>query len=105
MTEVLLGKQELAQLFSVIIPKVKNAIVMENISEEEIEPYKPKKLEVKVYLDFDENDFLIAEVKFVYDENEFNPLNEKLKIDFPRNMIQETKALKIKVVFNDGLIG
>ena len=95
MTEVLLGKEELAQLFSVIIPKVKNAIVMENIAEEEIEPYKPKKLEVKVYLDFDENDFLVAEVKFVYDANEFNPLNEKLKIDFPRNMIQETKALNI----------
>lgn len=95
MTEVLLGKEELTQLFSIIIPKVKNAIVMENISEEEIEQYKPKELEVKVYLDFDENDFLIAELRFVYDENEFNPLNEKLKLDFPRNMIKETKALNV----------
>lgn len=95
MTEVLLGKEELAPLFSVIIPKVKNAIVMENISEEEMEQYKPKKLEVKVYLDFDENEFLIAEVRFAYDGNEFNPLNEKLKLNFPRNMIQETKVLNV----------
>lgn len=95
MTEVLLGKEELTQLFSIVMPKVKNAIVMENISEEEIKQYKPKELEVKVYLDFDENDFLVAEVRFVYDENEFNPLNEKLKLDFPRNMIQETKALNV----------
>ena len=95
MTEVLLGKEELTQLFSIIIPRVRNAIVMENITEEEMEPYRPKELEVKVYLDFDKNDFLIAEVKFVYEENEFNPLDETLKLNFPRNMIQETKALNI----------
>lgn len=95
MTEVLLGKEELTQLFSIIIPKVKNAIVMENIPEEEIEQYKPKELQVKIYLDFDKNDFLVAEVKFIYDNNEFNPLDEKLKLDFPRNMIQEIKALNV----------
>ena len=95
MTEVLLGKNELTSLFSIIMPKVKNAIVIENMTEEEIEQYKPKELEVKLYLDFDKNDFMTAEVKFVYGENEFNPLDEKLKIDFPRNMIKETKALNV----------
>ena len=95
MTEVMLGKSELSQLFSVIIPKVKNAIKLENISEEEIEQYKPKTLITKVYLDFDENDYLIADVKFCYDNKEFNPLDEKQKIDIPRNMIKETKALNI----------
>ena len=95
MTEVLLGKDELIQLFSIVIPKVKNAIVIENMTEEEIEQYKPKELSIKVFLDFDKNDFLTAEVKFVYEENEFNPLNEKLKLDFPRNRIQETRALNI----------
>lgn len=95
MTEILLGKEELTQLFSIIIPRVRNAIVIENIPKEEIEPYQPKELKVKVYLDFDKNDYLIAEVKFVYEENEFNPLDEKLKSNFPRNMIQETKALNV----------
>lgn len=95
MTEVLLGKKQLTDLFSVIIPKVKEAIIFENMTQEEIEPYKPKELLVKVFLDFDKNDFLTAEVKFVYEENEFNPLNEKIKLDFPRNKIEETKALNI----------
>lgn len=95
MTEVLLGKEELTQLFSIIIPKVKEAIIIENMTEEEMKKYKPKELQVKVYLDFDNNDFLTAQVKFVYGENEFNPLDEKLKLDFPRNIIQETKTLNV----------
>ena len=95
MTEVLLGKEQLSQLFSVILPKVKNAINIENISEEEIEKYQPKELEVEVYLDFDENDYLVAEVKFHYGDKEFNPLDEKQKLNFPRNIVQETKALNV----------
>ena len=95
MTEVLLGKKELSQLFSVIIPKVKNAIKLENITEEEIEKYRPQALITKVYLDFDSHDYLVAEVTFCYGNKEFNPLDEKQKIEIPRNMIKETKALNI----------
>ena len=95
MTEVKLGERQLSQLFSVIIPKVKGAIVFENMTEEEIEKYKPQELEVKVYFDYDKDDHLVADVRFVYGENEFNPLNEKIKPKFPRNMIQEAKALNI----------
>ena len=94
-TEAVLGKEELSQLFSIVIPKVKNAIVMDGISEEEIENYKPKELEVKVFLDFDKNDYLVADIKFVYAKNEFNPLDAKFKADFPRNIIKETKALNV----------
>ncbi len=94
-TEVKLGKDELSQLFSIIVPKVKDAITLENISEEELEPYRPKELMVKVFLDFDKNDYLIADVKFCYEEKEFNPLDEKQEIDFPRNKIEETKVLNI----------
>ena len=95
MTEISLGKEELTQLFSIIIPKVKAAIKMENMSEKEIEQYKPKELNVKVYLDFDEQDYLVADVLFGYDDNEFNPLDEKVKLNFPRNLIQESKALNL----------
>ena len=95
MTEVGLGKEELSQLFSIIIPKVKNAINLDDIPEEEIEKYKPQTLITKVYLDFDNNDYLIAEVKFCYGESEINPLDENQKIKIARNMIQETKALNI----------
>lgn len=95
MTEVSLGEKELTELFSIIVPKVKDAIIFENISQEEIEKHKPKELVIKVFLDFDKNDYLIADVKFCYEQNEFNPLEEKLELDFPRNMLKETKALNI----------
>ena len=94
-TEVKLGKNELTQLFSIIIPKVNNAIKLENISKEEIEQYKPKDLLVKVFLDYNEKNYLTADVRFCYEEKEFNPLDEKTKIDFPRNIIKETKYLNI----------
>lgn len=95
MTEVRLGENELTDLFSVIVPKVKDAIIFENISKDDIEKYQPKELVIKVFLDFDKNDYLIADVKFCYEQNEFNPLDEKTKLKFPRNMLKETKALNI----------
>lgn len=94
-TEVNLEEKDLSQLFSVIIPRVKDAIVIEDIPKEEIEKYKPKELITKVFLDFDKNDYLIAEVKFSYEGQEFNPLDEKQKLNFPRNIIEETKSLNI----------
>ena len=94
-TEIEFGEKELAEFFSVVMPKVKNVIKTEELSKEEIEKYKPKELTVKVYLDFDKNDYLVADIRFAYDENEFNPLNEKEETTFPRNMIEETKALNI----------
>ena len=94
-TEIEFGEEELTEFFAVVAPKVKNAIKIEGLTEEEIEKHKPKELVVKVYLDFDKNDYLIADVRFCYEENEFNPLNENEKINFPRNMIGETKALNV----------
>lgn len=94
-TELKLGKEDLTQLFSVVIPKVKDAIEIKDIPENEIKKYKPKKLIVKLFLDFDQNDYLIGDIKFIYENNEFNPLDEKIKLEFPRNMIEETKAMNI----------
>ncbi len=95
-TELKLEKNDLPQLFSIIMPRVNNAIQINDIPEKDIEIYKPKKLLVKVFLDFDENDYLVADVKFIYENNEFNPLlDKKQKISFPRNLIGETKALNV----------
>lgn len=95
LVEVHLHKDDLRSLFSIIVPKVKHAIRLGNVSEEEIKPYEPKELGVKVFLDFDEQDYLIAEVRFCYENQEFNPLAEEKQINFPRNMVQETKALNV----------
>ena len=97
LTQVLLGKNELSELFSVIFPRVKNAIKIDDNIQEEITKYQPEKLGVKVFLDFDENEYVVADVKLCYGENEFNPLNEQEEKSFkyPRNIIEETKAMNI----------
>lgn len=95
MSEIKLSKNDLSQLFSIVIPKMKNAIKIKDIEESELEVYKPKQLEVKVFCDFDKNDNIIADVIFKYGEFEFNPLDEKQKINIPRNIIEETKALNL----------
>ena len=97
LTQVMLGKNELGELFSVIFPRVKDAIKIDESLEEEIKEYKPEKLGVKVYLDFNQNEHIVADVKLCYGENEFNPLNEKEEKSFkyPRNIIEETKAMNV----------
>lgn len=94
-TELVLGKKQLPELYSVIIPKLKDTLEFRGIDREEIEQYKPKKLGVKIFLDFDENDHILAEVKFCYGEEEFNPLQEKIEIKYPRDVIAENKAINI----------
>ena len=94
-TELELGKGDLKDLYSVIMPKVGNCIKLKNIAEEEIEEYKPKNLGVKVYLDFDQNDYVIADVKFCYGNEEFNPLEKDINIKNARNILSENKSLNI----------
>lgn len=95
LTEIEFSENELSDFFSVIMPKVKNSIIMKNIKEEEIEKYKPKELIVKMFLDFNKSDYLVADVKFCYEQNEFNPLDSKVVTSFSRNKIKETKALNM----------
>ena len=97
LTQISLGKNELGELFSVVLSKVKNAIKIDEELLEEIKEYEPEKLGVKVFLDYDKNNYLTADVRLCYGENEFNPLNEKEEKEFKhsRNLIEETKAMNI----------
>ena len=96
-TQILLGKNQLGELFSIILPKVKEAVKIDEAVQEEIKEYQPEKLGVKVFLDFDESEYVIADVKLCYGENEFNPLNqqEERLFRYPRNVIEETKAMNV----------
>ena len=96
-SEVMLGKKEIGDLFSIVLPKVKNAIKIEEKLKKEVEEYIPEKLRVKAFLDFDKNNYVVADVKLCYGENEFNPLNQKEEknFKFPRNIVEETKAMNI----------
>ena len=94
-SEMLFRKEDLRDFFSIIKPKIGNSIKVKGISEEELEQYKPQELAVKVYLDFDENNYLVADIKFCYGDQEFNPLQDNIKINTLRNELEENKTLNI----------
>ena len=96
--EVAISNEQLTQLFSVVMPNYKDTIEIEEKAEKSIEVYKPKELGVKVYLDFDEQGYLIADVKFCYGDIEINPIIDGItksenKINIPRNTLEEAKVL------------
>jgi SNF2 family DNA or RNA helicase len=95
LTELILGKEQLPEFFSIILPKMKEGIELKGIEEKEIEKYKPQKLGVKVFLDFDENDYILADVKFCYGEEEFNPLQPEINIKYSRDIIAENKCINM----------
>ena len=95
MTELMFGKEQLPELFSIILLKLKNSIEFKGIDEQQIEQYKPKKLVVKLFLDYDKNEHILADAKFCYGEEEFNPLQQKIKIKYPRDVVAENKALNL----------
>ena len=93
--ELDLRKEDLKDLYSVVMPKIGDCIKPKDINEKEIEIYKPKKLGVKVFLDFDQNDYIIADVKFCYGNEEFNPLEQNIQIESTRNILEENRNLNI----------
>ena len=95
LTQVTLGKNELKDFFSVILSKMKNAIKIDDYLLEEIKNYAPEKLGVKVFLDYNKNNYIVADVRLCYGKNEFNPLNEKEEKNFKytRNVLEEAKAM------------
>jgi len=62
-------KEESTQFFSLVMPYIKNNIVIDKLSDEDIEKYVPQELYVKLYLDMDKNNFITADIKFGYKEN------------------------------------
>lgn len=87
--ELELEKDDLYEFYSIVMPNVKNCINLKKINESEIEMYKPKKLSVKMFLDYDESDNIISDVKFCYGDDEFNPFDENENITSMRNLLDE----------------
>lgn len=94
-SEMLLKREDLKDFYSIIMPKIEKNVKIQGMLKEDIEEYRPEKLAVKVFLDFDENNFLVADVKFCYLDEEFNPLEENVKIKALRNELEENRNLNI----------
>ena len=92
--QIAFPKQEMTKLFSVVFPKLRNQIETTTLTPEEIEQYVPKELFVKVYLDYNEQNYITADIKFVYGKQEFNPLLEQT-ISLPRDIAKEDEVLEL----------
>ncbi len=91
--EVLFKKKDLPKFFSLVVPHIKKNLEIKNLKSEEMEKYIPQDLYVKVYLDYNEKNFITAKVKFCYKDFEFNPLVEDPDVN-ARDIVKETKALE-----------
>ena len=92
--EILFPIDEMPNLFSVVFPKVKDKIGTEKLNKEEIEKYIPKDLFAKVFLDIDERNYITADIKFIYGEDEFNPISSK-EVNIPRDIVKEDEILEL----------
>ena len=87
-------EEELRDFFSIVNPKLKKYINFNDTLKQELEKYIPKELGVKVYLDYDNQNRIVADIKFCYGKEEFNPLLSQ-DIKEVRNMVEEDDALEI----------
>ena len=86
-------KDELIGFVNNILPKVRDNVSFENVSEDVKQQYIPKKLGVKVYLDLTEKADVLASVKFCYDDIEFEPFSDKIP-NIPRDKATERNVFK-----------
>ena len=90
--QVTIDEVELTSFFAVIEPNLTSEIHKENLSPEIEKRCVPKPLGVKIYLDYDKNNNIVADIRFCYEDFEFNPLiNEKVSV--ARNIVGENEAL------------
>ena len=90
--QIIMNQNELTNFFAIVSPNLQESIQHENLSEDIAKKCIPKKLSVKIYLDYDPNNYITADIRFCYEEIEFNPLiNEKNLI--ARNMMKENLVL------------
>ena len=82
-------KEDLTAFFSLIMPKISEKV---KITDSSLYKYKPEDLKIKLYLDFNEKKYIVANVKFSYNNNEFNPLIEEPK-NIKRNILKESMFL------------
>lgn len=96
--EIILPEGQLTNFFSIIEPNIKNNLDIEEEQYKKIKKYIPAELYAKLFLDYNEKNYLIADIKFIYDDIEINPLeNKKNEEILSRNTIKETKLLNMFV--------
>ena len=94
-------KKNLTNFFSLIYPNIKEDIKIKEDIYENLKKYIPQTLVPKLYLDFDNRNYLVANLKFCYDNIEFNPI-EKEEIKVNRNLLEE--AIYLNKLIKSGFL-
>ena len=89
-------REELQTFCSLVYPKLKKEISLDKLDEGIIKKYIPEELYIKIYLDYDKNNYITADIKFVYGDVEFNPLKDT-NIFVARDIAKENEYLDIFV--------
>lgn len=89
---IIFNENNIRNFFSIVVPKIKQNFIVKNMEKEQLEVYMPKDLYVKMYLDYNEKGYILADIKFCYGEVEFNPI-ENVQLEIVRNAEQENKVL------------
>lgn len=77
-----------------VVPRIKKVCRL-NINDSILNKYKPEELDIKTYLDIDENLDVICDVRFCYGKIEINPFDATSNIKCNRNVLKEKKANRI----------
>ncbi|MBO5476475.1 MAG: SNF2 helicase associated domain-containing protein [Clostridia bacterium] len=96
---ITISKNSATSFCEYVIPALKdstNMIIEEGI----LEKYRAEKLGTKIFLDIDGKGNIIAEVKFCYGDDEFNPFDKDLEITCNRNIIEEARAKELFKMYN-----
>ena len=92
--KIIINEKEVKEFFGVIYPKIKDEIDITTIDKSLLEKYIPKDLNVKVYLDYNQKNQIICDLRFCYDNTEINPFDDGY-IDIARNVLEENRVLNI----------
>ena len=87
--EIYLEEKDITNFFSLVYPNIKNNLKISDSLYKKIEKCIPQKLIIKLFLDFDNRNYLIADLKFCYENIEFNPIITNKLINVNRNLLEE----------------
>jgi len=96
---ITISKNSATSFCEYVIPALKDSTNMA-IGEGILEKYRAEKLGTKIFLDIDGKGNIVAEVKFCYGEEEFNPFDKDLEITCNRNIIEEARAKELFKMYN-----
>ena len=96
---ITISKNSATSFCEYVIPALKDSTNMA-IGEGILEKYRAEKLGTKIFLDIDGKGNIVAEVKFCYGEDEFNPFDKDLEITCNRNIIEEARAKELFKMYN-----